>query len=110
MTRLRFYLDEHVNPAVASGLRLRGIEVSTTQEANLEGASDKEQLAFALREGCVLVTHDEDFLSMAAAGADHAGILYCHQGSRSIGQLIRAMEHLATTTEPSEFHNRVHFL
>jgi hypothetical protein len=37
--RIRFHLDEHVASAVALGLRLRGIDVSTTAEEGLIAAS-----------------------------------------------------------------------
>ena len=30
--RITFYLDEHVHPAVAAGLRVRGVDVLTVQE------------------------------------------------------------------------------
>ena len=42
-TKIKFYLDEHVNPAVADGLRRRGVDVLTTQEAGMLGASDEVQ-------------------------------------------------------------------
>ncbi|MBK9713373.1 MAG: hypothetical protein IPO81_19020 [Kouleothrix sp.] len=32
---IRFALDEHVAPAVAAGLRRRGVDVTTPQEAEL---------------------------------------------------------------------------
>jgi hypothetical protein len=47
---MRFHLDEHVDHAVAFGLRLRGIDVTTTTDANLVGASDQIHLAFAATE------------------------------------------------------------
>ena len=40
--RVKFYLDEHVNPAVASGLRRRGVDVLTTQEAGMLSTSDED--------------------------------------------------------------------
>jgi len=45
--RIRFHLDENVAPTVALGLRLRKIDVTTTNEAGLAGASDHAQLSFA---------------------------------------------------------------
>ena len=45
---IRLHLDENVDHAVAHGLRLRGIDVTTTTDANLVGAADEEQLSFAL--------------------------------------------------------------
>jgi hypothetical protein len=35
--RIRYHLDEHVGNAVAHGLRLRGLDVTTTKDAGLIG-------------------------------------------------------------------------
>jgi hypothetical protein len=45
--QIKFHLDENVSNAVAEGLRRRGIDVTTTPEQDLIGASDLEQIAFA---------------------------------------------------------------
>ena len=57
--KLRFQLDESVSSAIAKGLRMRGIDVTTSSEAGLMGASDKEQLAYALSQGRVIFTFDD---------------------------------------------------
>ena len=54
--RIKFYTDEHVPNAVVKGLRLRGIDVLTTKEANRLGATDDEHLAFANKEGRIIFT------------------------------------------------------
>jgi predicted nuclease of predicted toxin-antitoxin system len=74
--RIRFHLDENVNSAVAAALRRVGADVSTTASAGLIGRSDLEQLAFVQGEGRVLVTHDDDFLTIASARDDHPGIAF----------------------------------
>lgn len=51
-----FALDEHIAPAVAAGLRRRGVDVTTSQETELLGASDERQLAHATTHGRVFVT------------------------------------------------------
>lgn len=51
MARIRYYTDEQISRAVISGLRQRGVDVLSVPEANKIGASDQEQLAFALAEG-----------------------------------------------------------
>jgi predicted nuclease of predicted toxin-antitoxin system len=89
--RIRFHLDEHVSPAIARALRQRGIEVLTAREAGLLGASDPEHLARAHADGRMLVTQDDDFLSLHHEGRPHSGIAYCKQGSRSIGQIIASL-------------------
>ena len=44
---IRFHLDEHVDLAIADGLRCRGIDVTTTHEVKLLGQPDAAHLAFA---------------------------------------------------------------
>ena len=73
---IRYHLDENVNHAVANGLRLRGIDVTTTADANLIGATDKQQLAYAYSQNRVIVTHDDDLLKLHHQGVPHAGIAY----------------------------------
>ena len=43
------------------------------------GATDEEHLTFALAEGRVIFTQDDDFLRLAAGGKVHAGIVYAPQ-------------------------------
>lgn len=70
-----FHLDEHIDHAVALGLRQRGIDVTTTTDAELLGASDEQQLEFARQSGCVLLTQDSDLLRLHQQGIHHAGIV-----------------------------------
>ncbi|MEA5594262.1 DUF5615 family PIN-like protein [Rivularia sp. UHCC 0363] len=86
--KIRFHIDESVSNAVAEGLRRRGIEVTTTLEKGLMSAPDQAQLNFALTENRVIVTHDDDFIKLHSKGIPHAGIVYCHQNQRSIGEII----------------------
>ncbi len=58
------------------GLRRRGVNVTTTSEAGLIGVSDREEIAFALSENRILITHDDDFVILHRSGITHAGITY----------------------------------
>lgn len=89
--RLRFHLDENVDPVIAAALRRYGIDVTTTVEIGLRTADDQTQLAFAKRENRVIVTHDDDFLRLAKQNLDHPGIAYCHIEARSVGEIIRSL-------------------
>jgi predicted nuclease of predicted toxin-antitoxin system len=82
-------LDEHVPHAIAHGLRRRQIDVTTTTDAGLIGASDEDHMALALREQRVFFTNDRDFLRLAARGTPHAGIVYCRPEDSRIGDVIR---------------------
>lgn len=107
---IRFHLDQHVSSAVARGLRLRGIDVTTTAEAGLQDASDADHLAFALREGRGLFTQDHDFLRFHSIGVRHAGIVFCPQGSRSVGQMVACLELMHQCLDAEDMHNQVEYL
>jgi predicted nuclease of predicted toxin-antitoxin system len=107
---IRFHLDEHIDFAVADGLRRRGIDVTTSADAGLLGAEDLDHIAFANPAGRVILSSDPDFLRLHHQGVQHSGIAYCHQQSRTIGEMIRALELLWEVLEPDEMHNRVEFI
>jgi predicted nuclease of predicted toxin-antitoxin system len=107
---LRFHLDEMVPSAVAAGLRRRGMDVTTTVEAGLRKSPDLDQLEYATREGRVLVTHDPDLLRLHAEGREHAGIAFCHQTARTIGEMITSLALMDECLNPEEMHNRVEFI
>jgi hypothetical protein len=107
---IRFHLDEDVDPAIAEGLRRQGIDVTTSREVGLLGATDPMQLAYAHAEGRVLFTHDADHLALNAQGVEHAGIAYCHRLRRSIGEIIDSLALIWELCEPAEMANRVEYL
>lgn len=105
--RLKFHLDEHISPAVADGLRRRGIDVTTTQGADLLHASDDNHLEFARVQGRVLVTRDDDFLSAPA----HAGVVYAAMKKRiPIGRFVRTLTRLHARFSGEQMVNRVVYL
>jgi uncharacterized protein with PIN domain len=106
---IRFHLDENCDPRIAAGLRLHGVDVTTTPEAGLLHVSDQEQLTYAVAQGRVIVTQDTDFLRIAA-GQETPGIAYYPDQSRSIGQVIRDLLLIWEVFEPDEMRNRIEFL
>lgn len=107
--RIKLYTDEHVPNSVVKGLRLRGIDVLTTKEAELLGAEDEAHLEFAVEKQRVIFTQDEDFLRLHAKGLEHCGIIYAHQWT-PIGQIIRGIVLIHQLLEPTELKNHVEFL
>jgi hypothetical protein len=107
--KLKFYLDEHVPPDVANGLRRYGIDVLTTVEAGRRGAADLGQLAFASEQGRVIFTHDSDYLKLHSQGVTHAGIVYSPR-QKSIGDIISSLLLLYQVYEAAEMLNRVEYL
>jgi predicted nuclease of predicted toxin-antitoxin system len=107
---IRFHLDENCSKAIADGLRRRGVDVSTTPEVGLMGATDEQQLAYGLASARVLFTQDQDFLRLDAAGVPHAGIAYCIKDSRSIGEIIQSLVLIWEVYEPGEVVGLVEYL
>jgi len=109
MSAIKVYADEQAPIAVAQGLRRRGIDVLTTPEAGLLGAADEEQLAFAVRQGRVIFTQDDDFLRLHARGKPHLGIIYVHQQT-PVGEMIRSLMLVCQVLDAEEMLNHVEFL
>ena len=107
---IRYFFDQHMHSAVANGLRLRGVDVLTAQDAGRCGMDDHDQLQFATSEKRVMVTHDPDFLALAASGVQHAGIAWCHATKYSIGELIQALDLLHGVLDRDDMKNQVEYL
>lgn len=107
---LRFHLDENCDPRIAAGLRLHGIDVTTTPEAGLRGTPDEEQLVYAAAQGRVIVTSDADFLRIAASGREHPGIIFYPAQARSIGHVINHVHLLWELDETDKMRNHVEYI
>ena len=107
---IKYHLDEHIDSAVAAGLRLRGVDVTTTIEQGLDGASDLRQLEFALANGRGLVTCDSDFIALANSGVPHAGIVFWTARHRRLGQVVLDLVLLSRIGTAEEITGHVEFL
>jgi predicted nuclease of predicted toxin-antitoxin system len=108
--RIRFYFDQHIPVAVADGLRRRGVDVLTAQEADRCGLPDLRQIEFAKSDQRITVTFDDDFLALAAGDIPHAGIAFCRATKYSIGELIHALLLLNDVLNMSDMQNHIEFL
>ncbi len=86
--RVKLYTDEHILRALVTGLRRRGVEVVTYQEAGMLSVADETHLQLATRQRRTALTQDEDFLRLHASGFPDQGIIYSHRQT-PIGQVIR---------------------
>lgn len=108
--RIRFHLDESVDPDIAAALRTHEIDVTTTLEAGLRSASDVAQMEYARATRRVIVTHDTNFLRFASNSSDHSGIAFCNPTTRSLGEMIRTLVLVYEVLSPDEIKGRVEFL
>src|SRR6266540_6193053 len=102
---IKLYLDEHVDPDVAKGLRRHNVDVLTTQEARKLEADDDEQLALAISEGRAIFTQDADFLRTASTNTTHLGIIYAPQRT-PVGRLIEDLWAIAEAGDREELIRR----
>ena len=73
------------------------------------GASDADQLARAKGEGRIMFSQDQDFLRLAAATADHAGVVFTHQQT-SVGVILAGLMLVHGVLGPEEMVGRVEYL
>lgn len=102
-------MDEHVSSAVTDGLRRRGVEVLTVQEAHREELDDDDQLRFAFEGGWCVFTQDADFLRLHARGIPHSGIVYAPQGT-GVGTIVRGLMLVYELLSPDDMVAHVEFL
>jgi hypothetical protein len=106
---IKFYVDEHVPPAVTYGLRRRSVDVLTTQEAGMLGQDDDSQLRLATGKERVVFTQDADFLALHNKGIEHAGIAYAPQQT-PIGEIVRGLLLIHDILTPEEMRGRLEFI
>ena len=113
---VRYYFDEHLPSAAVTALRGRGIDVLTVVEAGRVGQPDDEQLRFATAGVRVMVTHDPDYLALAAdfqaSGEPFAGVAFgtASRFARDVGGLVRALADLHDREAASGMSGRVEYL
>ena len=108
--KIRFHLDEHIDPAIANALRRHGIDVTTTVEAGLRTMGDDAQLAFIRNHNRVIVTSDKGFVRFAASNNDHPGIVFLSRSAGSIGEVIATLILIYEVLVPEEMKGHVEYL
>lgn len=116
MSLLRYHLDEDCqSAALAAALRQHGIEVVTTNEANLPGVGDEAQLQYAASHNTAIVTNNIcDYAALHtrwhSEGREHAGIVLFPQQGYSIGEVVRRLARLRRTFSAEEMRGRLEWL
>jgi len=110
VSEIRFYLDENVPTEVGRQLSSSGIDTVTARDLGQLGGDDRDHLQRATALSRVLCTHDQDFLRLAAEGAQHAGIAFSPQNRVSIGGWVRELRALHTRFDSEQVKNLVFFL
>jgi predicted nuclease of predicted toxin-antitoxin system len=109
MSEIRYHFDEHIDYAIAVGLRRRGIDVSTTVEAGLIEATDPEQIEHASKSGRVFVTCDRRIRTSLVDLSAHCGIVIVRPGRKRIGHNVNALTSLHRNTPAEEMMGQILF-
>jgi hypothetical protein len=120
---LRFLLDEHVSPAVATGLRRRLPRITVYAMVDWDdgahlGRDDASCLQEAARQRLTLITYDRRTIPpllkvWAESGIHHAGVVFVDEktiAQSDIGGLLRALVELARASLNWDWVDRVCFL
>ena len=84
--------DENIHPDVIVFLRKAGVDVDSVSEQGKFGISDTQVLLQATQAGRVVLTHDNDFGSLALMGAQFIGIIYVRPGHIRTDFTIKTLE------------------
>lgn len=110
---IKLFLDENTPEAIAIGLRLRGYDVLTVNEANRKGLSDIDQLKFAFSKRLITFTFNVgDFYKIHTEfiknGVEHSGIILSKQ--LPIGIIVKALLRLLNNVDYKMLRNNVIWL
>ena len=108
--KLRFYLDENMDPEIAEQLRQRGLDVLAARDVRLLSVSDGVQLRYAAAQGRLLCTKDAGFADPANWEIDHFGIAYFPNANLRIGFAVKALEELHRNETAESMENRLVYL
>src|SRR6201984_2635750 len=120
---LKLLLDEHISPAVASGLRRRHRALAVIRmveggDGQFLGQPDSACLQEAATQGLTLVTYDRRTIppllkAWAEEERKHGGVVFVDEKTVSltdIGGLVWALPSLLKETGKWDWTNRVSFL
>ncbi len=110
---IELYLDEDVSVLLAKLLKARGFKVTTTLDAQMLGASDKEQLEYAIRKEKVLLTHNRLHFEKLHKGylkenKNHYGIIIATRQNEyiSLKRLLKILDNISA----DEMKNQLRYI
>lgn len=111
--RIKLYLDQDVWVGLAAALRDTGYDAVATEEVNRKGASDEEQMTYAIGQGRAIITHNtRHFVPMARDlffdGVEHYGVIVSPHLEK--GELFRRITNLLSSVSATEMKNTLRYL
>ena len=107
-------MDVHVEQAISTQLRRRGLIVVTAQTDGTARLPDREILARATALDLVVFTRDPDFIEIATynvtIGVNFSGVVYAQMHKVSIGQCVKDLDLIGRGYDPLDMANSVEYL
>jgi hypothetical protein len=113
---LRLYVDEDAMArALVTGLRARGVDVTTVLDEGMTGQDDVAQLEYAAERGRVLYTFNVGHFcrlhaEVLAQSRSHAGIIVVYRQRYAVGEQLRRLLALVNLRSAEEMRGCLHFL
>ncbi len=98
---MRFLVDAQLPPALARFLSSLGHEAEPVFDVNMNTAEDPEIWAYALSIGAVIITKDEDFMTLALIREPAPAIVWVRIGNTSKQALLKWFEEILPSVEKS---------
>lgn len=103
----RFYADENFPTPAVQLLRKMGARVQANQEAGLSGHDDGDQIAYAWRNGLILLTCDRDYLDERRYPIIHCPAVFVFDfGSGSTEEMRQAFRCLESALSMPQFFDK----
>ncbi|MDQ3457889.1 MAG: DUF5615 family PIN-like protein [Deinococcota bacterium] len=113
---LRLYVDEDAMArALVTGLRARGVDVTTVLDEGMTGQDDVAQLEYAAERGRVLYTFNVGHFcrlhaEVLAQSRSHAGIIVVYRQRYAVGEQLRRLLALVNLRSAEEMRGCLHFI
>lgn len=108
------YCDVHIPRAISVGLIARGVRVITAQEDGARRFKDPALLDRAGELGCILYTHDVDFLVEARRrrdeGVEFKGVVHSQLLHSPVGRCIEDLEIIAKSLGDEQLVNVIEYI
>lgn len=110
---ISIYCDEDVDILIKPLLEAKGFKVLTTLDENMLGAPDPRQMNYAIKRGCVFLTHNRaDFeqlsLDLIQEGSNHSGVILATR--RNVYELARRISRVLSGYNEETIKNQVLYL
>lgn len=108
---MKILTDEHVPRAVATTLQSEGIETITIYDTELLGVNDPPLLDYATKNGYVILTNDQDFVSKEfVETATHPRIFFYEDQRLPRSDLVRAVHNALSVLRPEDLQNEIVYI